>query len=71
MIIVEYIESEKRERRYSNKSVKLRQVETGILYNDAADIVPCPFTYEEADEPIDEEPMDPQQALDAIFGGAE
>lgn len=71
MIIVEYIESEKRERRYSDKNVKLRQVETGILYNDAADIVPCPFTYEETDEPIDEAPLDPQQALDAIFGGAE
>lgn len=59
------------ERRYSSLSVKLRQVETGTLWNDAVDIIPCRFTYEETDEPIDEAPLDPQQALDAIFGGAE
>ena len=50
MIIVEYIESENRERRYSDQGVKLRQVETGILYDDAVDVIPCPYTYEEAEE---------------------
>ena len=32
--------------------MKLLQVETGFIYNDAVDIVPCPYTYEETDEPI-------------------
>jgi hypothetical protein len=53
MIIVEYIESENRERRYSDQGVKLRQIETGVLYDDAVDVIPCPYTYEESDEPIE------------------
>ncbi len=53
MIITEYIESENRERRYSDQGVKLRQVETGILYGDAVDAIPCKYTYEESDEPIE------------------
>lgn len=51
MIIVEQIGA--RERRYSDQNVKLRQVETGNLYEDAVDIVPCPYTYEETDIPIE------------------
>jgi hypothetical protein len=53
MIIVEYIESENRERRYSDQCVKIRQIETGVLYDDAVDVIPCPYTYEESDEPIE------------------
>ena len=52
MIIIKYIESENRERRYSDAGMKLRQVETGILYDDAVDVIPCRYTYEETDEPI-------------------
>lgn len=58
-----------RERRYSNLYVKIRQVETGVIYDDAADVIPCPYTYEETDIPIDNEPLEAQEALDAIFGG--
>jgi len=54
MIITEYIESENRERRYSDAGMKLRQIETGILYGDAVDVIPCPYTYEESDEPIEQ-----------------
>lgn len=53
MIITEYIESENRERRYSDRGMKLRQIETGNLYDDAVDVIPCPYTYEESDEPIE------------------
>ena len=53
MIITEYIESENRERRYSDHGMKLRQIETGVLYDDAVDVIPCPYTYEESDEPIE------------------
>lgn len=69
MIITEQFSD--RERRYSNLNVKIRQVETGILYDDAADVIPCPYTYEETDIPIDDEPLEAQEALDVIFGGRE
>lgn len=41
------------ERRYSDLGMKLRQIETGILYDDAVDVIPCRYTYEETDEPIE------------------
>ena len=69
MIIIEQLDERTRERRYSDKGVKLLQIETNILYNDAVDVVPCRFTYEESEEPIDDSMMDPQEALNMIFGG--
>lgn len=54
MIIVELVDDDTRERRYSDKNVMLRQVETGILYEDAVDVIPCKYTYEESDVPIPE-----------------
>ena len=53
MIIVELVDDDTRERRYSDKNVMLRQVETGILYEDAVDVIPCRYTYEESDVPIE------------------
>lgn len=58
-------------RHYSDENFKIRQIETGIIYDDALDVIPCPFTYEETSEPIEEEPIDPQEALEIILGGAE
>ena len=42
-------------RHYSDRNMKIRQVETGKLYEDAVDVIPCNFTYEETDEPIEVE----------------
>ena len=53
MIIVELVDNETRERRYSDKNVMIRQVETDILYEDAVDVIPCKYTYEESDVPIE------------------
>jgi hypothetical protein len=53
MIIVELVDNDTRERRYSDKNVKLLQVETGILYEDAVDVIPCKYTYEESDVPVE------------------
>ena len=69
MIIVERIEGRDLEKRYSSTGMMIRQVETDALYSEAVDIVPCPFTYEETDIPIDDEPLEAQEALDVIFGG--
>lgn len=40
-------------RHYSNIGMKLLQVETGMKYDDAIDIVPCKYTYEETNTPIE------------------
>ena len=58
-------------RTYSDAGVKIRQIETNTLWNDAIDIKPVAFTYEETDEPIDDEPLDPQEALDILMGGSD
>lgn len=52
MIVTETIDD--RIRHYSDRGMKIRQVETGIIYEDAVDIVPCPYSYEETDEPIED-----------------
>lgn len=56
-----------RVRHYSNKGLMIRQIETGALYEDAVDIIPCPYTYEETDTPIDGE-LTAQEALNIILG---
>lgn len=52
MIILEIIDDNTRERRYSDVGFYLRQIETGNLYEDAVDNIHCRFTYEETNEPI-------------------
>lgn len=38
---------------YSDSDVKILQVETQRIYDDAIDVIPCRFTYEETNIPID------------------
>ena len=40
-------------RHYSDKEVKLLQVETGLEYDEAIDIIPCKYTYIESNIPIE------------------
>lgn len=47
MIIEELVENDKRLRHYSDQGVMIRQIETGNLYEDAVDYIPCEYTYEE------------------------
>ncbi len=42
-------------RHYSDSGKKIRQVETGVVYDEAVDVLPCRYTYEETDEPISRE----------------
>ena len=39
-------------RTYSDAGMMIRQVETGNLYSDAVDVVPCRYSYEETDTPV-------------------
>ena len=37
---------------YSDNDMYIKQVETGIEYAEAIDVLPCKYTYEETDKPI-------------------
>lgn len=40
-------------RTFSDAGFRIRQVETGIIYDDAVDVDGAPYTYEETDEIIE------------------
>ena len=50
MIIEEYLKEGTLVRHTSDAGVLIRQIETGAVYGEAVDIVPCPYTYIETDE---------------------
>lgn len=52
MIIEELIENGERVRHYSDKNLMILQLETGDVYEDAVDVIPCCYTYAETDQPI-------------------
>jgi len=59
-------------RHYSDRDMMMLQVETGIRYADAIDVVPCRYTYEETDEPADDgEEPGAEEILGIILGGTE
>lgn len=72
MIKTEMLNNNTLIRHYSDSKRKLRQIETGYIYDETIDIYPCPYTYEETDELTKEDGngvIQPQDALDIIFGG--
>lgn len=60
MIREELIENGERVRHWSDAGYKIVQVETGILYDDAVDVLPCRYTYEETEEPVEESVEEPE-----------
>ena len=40
-------------RTYSDEDFKIRQIETGVVYDEAIDVENAPYTYEETDEKIE------------------
>lgn len=55
-------------RHYSDLGYKIRQIETGKLYEDAVDVYPCIYTYEETNEPIPDSESDAEEALNILLG---
>lgn len=51
-MIIEQILSKTRIKHYSDRGMMIRQIETGIIYEEAEDNIPCRYTYEETNEPI-------------------
>ena len=47
-------------RHYSDAGMMIQQEETGALYDEAVDVVPCRYTYTETDEPIPEPEPEPE-----------
>lgn len=68
MAVLEEQVSEMCIRHYSDQGLKLRQIETGILYDDAVDVIPCRYTYEESEEPIPDYELTSDEALGIIIG---
>lgn len=66
MIIEEYVDG--RVRRYSDMGVKLRQIGTGFLYDDAVE-EPGLHTYEETDIPVSDIEIGAEDALNILLGG--
>ena len=55
----------------SDEGYYIRQMETGEVYDEAIDITPCPYTYEETDELIPAEITIEAKAAayDILMGG--
>lgn len=62
MILTEYLNDGTLIKHYSDKGVMLLQVETGAMYTDPVDVVPCRYTYVETDEVAEEIEVNPNEA---------
>ena len=58
MIQTEYLNDGTLIKHYSDQGFLLLQNEAGEKYSDPVDIVPCPYTYTETDEPAEVEEED-------------
>lgn len=57
-----------------NKQTALLQKETGDIYEDAVDVYPCPYTYEEVENPYydgEDEEVSSEEALLILLGEEE
>lgn len=50
-------------RTYSNANLRIRQVETGAIYDEAIDVDGAPYTYEETDETIEIDASAPSDGM--------
>lgn len=68
MIIQEQVEGRNLIKTYSNIGKMLLQVETGAIYEEAIDIMPCPYTYVETEPPDGEDnSIEAEDALDILL----
>lgn len=50
-------------RTYSDANLRIRQVETGAIYDEAIDVDGAPYTYEETDEAIETDASAPSDGM--------
>ena len=53
MIVEEFLNDGTLVKHYNDNGTMILQVETGIMYGEAIDVVPCRYTYAETDEFMD------------------
>lgn len=69
MIVEEIIDGGVRVLHYSNLGMMMRQQPTGVIYPEAIDLMPCAYTYEETDIPIEDDgEATAQEILDILLG---
>ncbi len=56
-------------RTWSDLGMKIRQVETNILYDEAVDVEDAGYTYEETDISVDDTDLSAEEALKILMGG--
>lgn len=54
-MVIEEVLNERLVKHYSDKGMTLLQVETGVEYDEAVDVIPCRYTYEETNKKIGEQ----------------
>lgn len=54
---------------YSDSNLMIKQIETGNIYSEAIDVIPCKYNYEETDVSIPDEELTAEEALNIIVGG--
>ena len=67
MIKTETLKSNTLIRHFSDEGKMIRQVETGAIYSEAIDVVPCRYTYEETGEAA-EQPVSGDEFLSMMEG---
>lgn len=66
-MVIEEVLNERLVKHYSDKGMTILQVETGIEYDEAVDVIPCQYTYEETENPVaDNELADAIRALNVL-----
>ena len=66
MIKTEYLNNGTLIKHYSDMGVMLLQNETGIMYSDPVDLVPCAYTYSETDVPVEDEKETTEEQVKAL-----
>lgn len=66
MIQVEYLNDGTLIKHFSDEGKMLLQNETGLLYSDPVDVVPCAYTYSETDEFIETEEVGAEEFLEMV-----
>ena len=71
MIVTQRIESLRLIRRYSDKGMFIKRIQTGEVFPSAVDPIDSKYTYKETNNPIDSEHPSPQEILDILLGNQE
>ena len=71
MIVTQRIESLRLIRRYSDKGMFIKRIQTGEVFPSAVDPIDSKYTYKETNTRIDSEHPSPQEILDILLGNQE